>query len=328
MTSDQAPFLFSLIVFMAVFSLFAALLVMRGGDQGKDRDRIRQRIKGFMDHYEIREPTSVHLLRQRYRTDLNWLDQWILRIPSFDNVVSRGDLKTGIRKIQWSFVATLVLAVIVTRSISDMVPQPVIAWGIGVLIFLLPYFYLRMAAHKRLAEFEKQLPEALDAITRALKAGYTFNDTMALVANEMEAPLGQEFRWVCDEINAGFEVRSALLNLLDRVPSVSLMAFTTTVLLQRETGGNLSETLGKISQIIRKRFTFHRTIKTLTAEARMSAWVLAMLPFIVFMLVFFVNPDYVMLLVTEPVGKKMIMMGLLLMMAGGVWLRTIINIEI
>ena len=328
MNPDQAPFFFSLMVFMAIFSLLAAVLMMRGGDQSKDRDRIRHRIRGLVDRYQRKEVTSVHLLRQRYRTDLTWLDQWILQIPSFDNVVSRGDLKSGIRKIQWSFLASFTLAVFITRSITALVPHPLMAWGVGVLIFLIPYFYLRMAAHKRLAEFEKQLPEALDAITRALKAGYTFNDTMALVANEMEAPLGEEFRWVCDEINAGFEVRTALLNLLERVPSVSLMAFTTTVLLQRETGGNLSETLGKISQIIRKRFTFHRTIRTLTAEARMSAWVLAMLPFIVFMLVFFVNPDYVMLLITEPAGKKMIMVGLLLMLAGGIWLRTIINIEI
>jgi tight adherence protein B len=328
MSADQTPIIFSILVFLTLFSLFATFLVFQGGHTRNERSRLNARLKKESARYQPSEKSHIHLLRQRYRTNLNWLDLWVLRIPNFQYVLRKGDLRNGIRKIQGAFLACFILALLVSRSITSLVPHPIATWLIAAIICFMPYFYISLAAKKRINEFEKQLPEALDAITRALKAGYTFNDTMSLVANEMDEPLGEEFRWVCDEINAGFEIRAALLNLLERVPSVSLMAFTTTVLLQRETGGNLSETLGKIAQIIRKRFTFQRTIKTLTAEARMSAWILGLLPFTVFLIIYMINPDYVMLLINQSVGNKLIMIGLLLMMAGAVWLRAIINIEI
>jgi tight adherence protein B len=187
---------------------------------------------------------------------------------------------------------------------------------------------LKFDLGKRFAKFEEQLPEALDVMTRALRAGYPFNETLHLVATEMDDPIAGEFRVAFDEINFGVDTRWALRNLVDRTPSLSLMAIVTTVLVQRETGGNLAETFENIGRLIRGRFRFQRRVLTLTAEGRISAWVLTLVPFVLFALLSIISPDYVASLTYDPLGRKAILAGVGLFIVGILWIRKLISLEI
>ena len=165
-------------------------------------------------------------------------------------------------------------------------------------------------------------------MTRALRAGHPFNETLQMVSKEMDEPIASELGMTFDEINYGVDVRQAFQNLLARVPSMSLMALVTSVLVQRETGGNLAEILDKISKVIRGRFRFQRRVRTLSAEGRLSAWVLALVPFGLFGMIAVTNPGYLTVLITEPVGRKLIVTALVLMVIGSVWIRKLLRIEV
>src|SRR5262249_25880983 len=142
-------------------------------------------------------------------------------------------------------------------------------------LFCAPFLKILRDRAQRMAKFEEQLPEALDVIKRALKAGHPFSQCLKLVSEDMEDPVRQEVELVFTEINYGSDVRTAMLGMLERMPSVSVMALITAVLVQKETGGNLAETLERITGVIRGRFRLYRRVRTLSAEGRLSAWILA-----------------------------------------------------
>jgi len=317
---------FGLSVFGAFILILSALALPQGGVSSGDINRLRKRVSEIGQ--EGAEGTPVFLLRERYRSTLGWLDRVVIKLPSIELYLDYTDYLKSLHRIRNGLILSVILASVMGYLIWHATYSLMGVIGEAALFLSSPVIWLRFRAQQRLQAFEEQLPEALDAITRALKAGYPMTDTLHLVATEMEAPLGAEFQILFDEINGGVDIRSAFLALLERVPSISLMAFTTSVMLQRETGGNLSETLSKISQIIRKRFTFQRTIKTLTAEARLSAWVLAMLPVGLFFIILIVNPEYALLLINDPTGQKMTLAGLGMMTIGSLWIRSMIKLDI
>ena len=139
---------------------------------------------------------------------------------------------------------------------------------------------------------------------RALRAGHPFSGAIKLVSEELEAPLGKEFGTTFADLNYGNDVRRAMLGLLQRVPSVPVMALVTSVLVQKETGGNLAEILGQISTVVRGRFRFERKIRTLSAEGRMSAWILALVPIVLFGVITVTTPDYLPTLTQDPLRPK------------------------
>jgi len=191
-----------------------------------------------------------------------------------------------------------------------------------------PFLKISFDRSKRMLRFEEQLPEAMDIMTRALKAGHPFSETLKLVSEEMDQPIATEFGITFSDINYGLDVRQAFLNLLERVPNMTLMTVVTAVIVQRETGGNLAETLANISSIVRGRFRFQRKVRTLSAEGRMSAWILALIPFALFVGIMVTTPSYLESLINEPAGMKLIAIAFVLMIIGIFWLRRIIRIEI
>jgi tight adherence protein B len=192
----------------------------------------------------------------------------------------------------------------------------------------LPYMKVRRDRAQRLAKFEEQMPDAIDVMKRALRAGHPFSATLKLVAQDMDEPIAKEFELTFSDISYGNDVRRAMLGLLSRVPSVTVMALVTSILLQKETGGNLAEVLEQISKVIRGRFRFQRKVKTLTAEGRMSAWVLATVPLVLFATIWFTTPDYLPILIEDPRGQKMIIYGCISGVIGIAWIRRIIRIEV
>ncbi|MDP3426567.1 MAG: type II secretion system F family protein, partial [Humidesulfovibrio sp.] len=174
----------------------------------------------------------------------------------------------------------------------------------------------------------RQLPDALDLIARALKAGNTFAGGMRMVADEFADPIGPEFAITLDEINYGMDTEKALHNLMERVDSLDLKFFVVSVNIQRETGGNLSEIIGNTAALIRERFKIHGRIRILSAEGRISAIVLLAMPFAAAAVLYVIKPDYMEQLVTEPLGQLMVKSALASMTVGYFIIRRLVNFKV
>ncbi|MEZ9540141.1 MULTISPECIES: type II secretion system F family protein [unclassified Shewanella] len=195
------------------------------------------------------------------------------------------------------------------------------------IVFLLFYFKLNRDIAKRMDAIEASFPDALDVLRRALQAGYSFSDAIKLVTEEMEGPLAKEFSLMFANINYSKDTKRAILGFIERVPSVSAMAFSSAVMVQKETGGNLAENIDNLAQVIRKRFMFRRRVRTLSAEGRLSAWILILLPFVLFAVIYLQTPDYVGELTGTEDGKTLLMWGAIGMTLGGLWISKLIRID-
>jgi tight adherence protein B len=191
-----------------------------------------------------------------------------------------------------------------------------------------PLLAVLRSKSKRLAKVDQQLPDALDLIGRALRAGHAFPTAMKMVGDEMNAPIADEFKATFDEVNFGISMNDALMNMATRVPSTDLRYFVIAVMIQRETGGNLAELLDNISKIVRERMKLLGQIRVLSAEGRMSAWVLGLLPFAAALMIQLTNPGFLAVLYTDPAGQKMVAGALVMMFLGVLAMRKIIRIRV
>ena len=206
--------------------------------------------------------------------------------------------------------------------------HPGIAPFVGGAFASLPYFWLSFRRKSRLKKFAAQLPEALELVARALRAGHSLAAGFRLVAQEMSAPICTEFNRVFEEQNLGLPFEETLDNLANRIPNLDLKFFVTAVILQRQTGGDLAEILDKIGHLIRERFQIRGQVQSLTGEGRLSGIVLLALPPLLFVTVYRLNPDYLMLLFTDELGKKMLLGGILMQAFGALVIRKIVNIRV
>lgn len=201
---------------------------------------------------------------------------------------------------------------------------PLAGLGLG----MLPLLWLVMRRRRRLKAFAVQLPEALDMLSRALRAGQSLAAGFNLVTAEIGAPLGREFGRVYEEQNLGISLEESLTAMADRIPNLDLKFFATAVILQRQTGGDLAEILDKIGDLIRERFKIWGQVQALTGEGRLSGIVLLALPVALFFVVHYLNPDYVKLLFTDPAGKKMLAVAVVMQVIGALVIRKIVNIKV
>jgi len=199
---------------------------------------------------------------------------------------------------------------------------------IGLFMGFLPLLWLLWRRKRRLKAFAVQLPDALDMLARALRAGQSLGAGIGMVASEVGPPLGKEFGRVFEEQNLGIPWEDSLDALTERVPNLDLKFFATAVILQRQTGGDLAEILDKIGGLIRERFKIWGAVQALTGEGRLSGIVLMGLPFVLFLAVYKLNPEYVMVLFTDPMGKKMLAVAVFLQILGALAIRKIVNIKV
>jgi tight adherence protein B len=205
--------------------------------------------------------------------------------------------------------------------------------GIGWLIggafgFALPFMVLRFKRTRRMRAFEEAFPEALDLISRALKAGHAFATGLKMVADEMPEPIGPEFRKTFDEQNFGLPMKDALAALTVRVPLLDVRFFSTAVLIQRETGGNLSEILENLAHVVRERFKILRQVRVYTAHGRMTGYVLLGLPVFLAIALAFINPEHMELLFKERMGHMMLAATVVMQTIGYFWIRQVVKIEV
>lgn len=191
-----------------------------------------------------------------------------------------------------------------------------------------PLFLLRRAARRRAAALERQLPDALDLVARALRAGHAFSGAMRLAAQEFPEPLGPELRTVVEEVNLGLDLDDALAALARRFDLADLTFFVVSVAIQRDTGGNLAEIVGTIARLVRERFKLHGKVRVLSAEGRLSAGILLALPFLVALAIFVLNRQYLGLLAEHPLGRAMVLLALGMMATGVLIIRKMVAIKV
>jgi tight adherence protein B len=198
----------------------------------------------------------------------------------------------------------------------------------AILCFSLPWLWLYMKRAGRLKKFAGQLPDAMELVARALRAGHSLAAGMHVVAEEMPAPVSKEFGRVYEEQNLGIPLEEALKSMCDRVPNLDLKFFVTSVAIQRQTGGDLAEILDRIGHVIRERFKILGQVKALTAEGRLSGIVLIALPIGLFMMMMYMKPDYIELLWKDPMGVKMSIGAVILMVIGSLAIKKIVDIKV
>jgi tight adherence protein B len=323
---DQSTLIvFLILVSGAVFLLSQVIMVPSFGTKSTESRKIKQRLRKLI---ETGNTGEYSLVRQKYLRELSTFERFLESLPGSKTIE---DLIEQAGKSYPSYRVIIVMLglAFLAGALAWYFTGNIFATPVAVLIAgYLPISKLKNDRKKRLEMFEEQLPDALDMMSRALRAGYPFNETMHYIADEMQPPLAKEFGITFEEINYGRDIKEAFNYLLIRVPSMNLIAATAAISIQRETGGNLAELLDKISDLLRKRFRFQRRVKTITAENRLSAWVLSLLPFIVFLAITITSPEYVKPLFNTEIGHMILSGGLVLQVIGAFWIRKLINFEI
>lgn len=313
-------------VAVAVFMLTIGITVPVFGEKRSARKRLQRRLGDLRQESDV--PQINSLLREKYLKQLSGFERELESMPGMERL-ARAIEQSGHNILAYRLVLlAIVLALVVGGGVWWFTQMPLAGVALGLAALALPFMKIMMDRQKRLDRFDEQLPEAMDIMKRALQAGHPFSESLHLVADGLDGPVGEEFGITFADLNYGNDLRRAMLGLLERVPSITLLAFVTSVLVQRETGGNLAEILDNISRVIRGRFRFHRKVKTLSAEGRLSAWILSLVPFGLFLLIHFSTPNYLPVLVQNPTGHQLIIIASILMVLGIYWIRRILKIEV
>ncbi len=317
-----------LTVFAAILAFTFLVLVLALRPSASEK-AVQQRLRTIERVAVGGVPDEVtDLLRQEKLSEVPWLNELMVQVPIFRKL---HDLLTQAEST-WT-VGTLVslsavLLVGGTWLASYRAPTFVLALLVGMILGSMPCLYLFVKRWRRLRRFEELLPDTIDLMSRALRAGHTITSSIEMVASEGTEPVASEFRRVFEEQNFGLPLREAMLNLANRVPLPDVSFLVTAILVQKETGGNLAEVLDKTAAVIRDRFRLRGQVRVYTAQGRLTGWILAALPFLMFVLLNIVNPAYERILLTDPIGRKLIYVGIVLMILGAWVIRKVIDIKV
>ena len=318
---------FIVLLFAAVFLLVEGAWLWWNASHGGGARRIAKRLR-LMSTRGAGGADKVSILKQRRYSGNPWLEARLRRLPWLA-LLDRLLLQAGGR---WSVAQFLAWsgALLLAGLLLPPLWRPPLALTLAApaLGAALPYLLARRRRGARLHKLEQQLPEAADFLGRALRAGHSFANVMQMVADELAEPIAGEFRATYEEINYGVPMNEALQNLALRVPLTDLRYLVIAVLIQRESGGNLAEVLGNISRLIRERLKLQAQVHVMSAEGRLSAWILVLLPLAVMLVMSATNYAYISVLWTDPAGVKLLWYAAGGMLVGIVWMRSVIRIRI
>jgi tight adherence protein B len=320
----MSALLIPIAAFVGVAAIVGALaLLLRGDDSSRVEDRLAMLTSGRAGAGAGPQQSTV--LSQPLNTTQNALSEFLARFRNLSQLFVQADTSLTATKF-FIISAGLAFAGSVAGAATGI--SPLIIPVFTILSGVLPLLWLLLRRKKRLKAFAKQLPDALELIARALRAGHSLASGFNLVAEEMAEPIGVEFQRVYEEQNLGIPMDEALTNMTNRVPNMDLRFFCTALILQRQTGGDLAEILDKIGNLVRERFRIWGQVQALTGEGRLSGIVLLALPPVLFGVVYYLNPDYVMVLFTDPMGRKMLAGGVIMQFIGALVIRKIVNIKV
>jgi tight adherence protein B len=302
--------------------LFYAYKTMRD----PDRKKIRKRLKTFS--YKESKNELPDILQKKVLSDVPLLNKILLHVPGrqyLDRLLQQANVQYPLG----AFILLTIFLAITSCCVSSLITRnKVFVVIITLLLAGTPFFYLCLKKKKRMEKFQRQLPEGLELIARSLKAGHAFPSSMKMAADEFDDPLGPEFEETINEINFGVNVPDALKNLAERVNCADLKFFVISVILQRETGGNLAEIIESLAYIIRERFKLYGKIRTLAAEGKISAIILSSLPFVVMIALHFTSPAYIRILFSDPAGKIILCISAFMMALGIFVMKKMVDIEV
>ena len=322
---NNSLLLFSGSVFLTVFLLSQVLIIPAFGTNKKQRKQLNNRFDKLL---LSRDDTHQQILKKQYLNQLNPLARTFESMPVMGKLKlfleQAGSNMPAYRFLLISLISCIAITYIVWVYFHNL---PATLITLAILLYI-PFFWLQKNRNNNLEKFEEQLPEALQMFTRCLKTGYPFNESLKIIADEMPDPIAHEFGLLFEEVNYGRDLEMAFALMLERFPSLSLSAMATSILIQKETGGNMSEILLNISNVLRGRFKLNRKVKTLAAEGVFSAWVLCLMPFFMYIMMTWINPDHFKTLLEHPKGMLLFYGIGVLELIAIFWMRIIIDIDI
>lgn len=318
----------SLFVIFAVFACVATLVgAVAMSIKGKDDTSIEDRLKNITGKggNPSFDTDTGGILTKPLENIPGKLEEFSSKFLNLQKYVEQAGLNVSPQKIIFMMIGLGFATGLITAIVS---PFKAIVPIVALAFATLPLGYVFWMRSRRLRKFSEQLPETLELISRALKAGHSLPAGIQLVAEQMRAPIGPEFARCYEEQNLGIPLEEALEEMTNRIPNVDLRFFATAVVLQRTTGGDLSEILNKIGRLIRERFTIFGQIQALTGEGRLSGIVLLGLPPILFVVMLKLNYDYIMMLFEDPLGQKMLAGAIVMQLIGAYVIKKIIDIKV
>jgi len=316
-----------IVVFLAIgigVASFVAFAVMSMSNSGSATDA-EERLDMLANRKQSQKATPSLLLSSEFTGWENQLNLLAKKIPNVSRYIEQSGLNISAGKLIAMTIGGFVAGFIVTMVLP--IPK-FLAPILGMVCATLPFGWVYYKRAKRLSLFGRQLPDALDLLSRSLKSGHSLPNGFALVGSEMKQPLAGEFYRVFEEQNLGIPMEEALDQMASRIPNLDLQFFATAVILQRTTGGDLAEILEKISTLIRARLKLLGTIAALTGEGRISGSVLLSMPPALFLYMLYVNPVYIKPLFTDELGKYMIFGAVVMQLLGAVAIKKIITIRV
>jgi len=324
---DFVFYAFMVLMFAAVVLCIEGAYLWWNNYHGPTAKRIDARIRALSAGGQVGQE-KLSILKKRMLSESPRLQRWLMGLPRV-TVVDRWLQQSG---SSWSVGQLLgysaTIAVLALAAAPWLPLPPMVTVGGAVVLGMLPLVHVARQRRKRMKKLEAQLPDAVDMISRALRAGHAFAGAIGMVGQELKEPLGPEFRTTFEEINYGVALDDALTNLAVRVPVNDLRYFVIAVLVQRESGGNLAEILDTIANLVRERLKLYDKVRVLSAEGRLSGWILGLLPFATAGMIMLVNPGFMRVLWQDPMGLKLIWGALGLMLSGVFWMRKIIRIHV
>ncbi len=313
-------------IFFLVLLLTQVFTAPVTSTSAQSRRRLRQRIAQLAN--QVEEIETISLVRHNYLQGLSpferSLETWPILAPLVRLVEQAGVEMPAYRLAALGLGgagATLVLLPLVIQ-------KDFLVIGVTLLVGLGPWIWLKYKKGQRLTNFEENLPEALSMLARTLRAGLPLTQALQIVSQGMVGPVAKEFGTVFNELNYGGELRSAFLAMLERIPSISVMAMAVSIMIQRETGGNLAESVSRLELLLRERFKFQRHLRGLTASNRTSAWIVGSIPAMLAGVLELMSPGYIATLTDHPVGVQLFYGALALQAVGIVWIMRMIRIDV
>jgi tight adherence protein B len=319
-----------LLTFALVLTIIGAtyyLLILRPEDQGQSA--LRRRLKSTAVGAKLAGGGRAGLvLEDQPLSQLPVINQLLEGVGILSRPLQKRIDRSGLSLTVGALVLMCLCTAAAVFLAVSLVTQMVLGAAIlAVLASWAPIWFVGFKARGRVAKFEEQFPEAIDLLSRALKAGHAFTTGLSMVAEEMPDPVGTEFRLAYDRQNFGMPLPDVLKSLGERVPLLDARFFVTAVLTQREAGGNLSEVLDNLAVVIRERFKVKRQIRVVTAHARITGWVLAMMPPVLGLVLTMLSPKHMSVLWTDPTGIRMVVVALILQVVGTLIIRKLVDVE-
>jgi tight adherence protein B len=315
------------LVFVGVFVLIALPLTAMGPSNSSKHALAALDSAIKVEHRELL-PQKINIRKNEILSSIPWLNQKLLKFeltPYLRRILDQADLDWSAGRLLLVSAASFMIPTYVLIQVTD---SYLLSYVAGALLGALPFGWVIFKRHRRFNAFEKNLPEALDLMVSGLRAGHSLLAAMALVARECPEPVRGEFKICFEEQNYGLEMKAALENLITRVPLQDLKITTTAILIQKESGGNLAEVLDKTGYVIRERFRLKRQIMVHTAQGRMTGLILTLLPIVLGLGIYFIDPGMISILWHRPIGIKLLWAAAGLIAVGGFVIHKIVDIDV